>query len=179
LKPHGLFWPIMLKAAGIPLYQHLNVHGYWLIDDRKMSKSLGNVVRPLDLQQKYGNDAFRYFLIRDMTFGLDSNFSELALAERVNADLANDLGNLLNRTLGMLGRYRDGVVPEAGAQEPADADLRAAFLALPKQLVKQVDNLQYDRAVDSVMEAVRKANKYIADTKPWELARNEADAERL
>lgn len=179
LKPHGLFWPTMLKAAGIPLYQHLNVHGYWLIDDRKMSKSIGNVVRPLDLQKKYGNDAFRYFLIRDMSFGLDSNFSELALAERVNADLANDLGNLLNRTLGMLGRYRNGVVPEAGAYEQADSELREAFLALPKRLVTLVDNLQYDRAVDGVMEAVRKANKYIADTKPWELARNEADAERL
>jgi len=179
LKPHGLFWPIMLKAAGIPLYQHLNVHGYWLIDDRKMSKSLGNVVRPLDLQQKYGNDAFRYFLIRDMTFGLDSNFSELALAERVNSDLANDLGNLLNRTLGMLGRYRDGVVPAAGPLEPEDEALRDAFVALPQQLVRSFDALQFDRALASVMEAVRKANKYIADVKPWELAKDESASERL
>lgn len=179
LKPHGLFWPTMLKAAGLPIFQHLNVHGYWLIDDRKMSKSLGNVVRPLDLQKKYGNDAFRYFLIRDMSFGLDSNFSELALAERINADLANDLGNLLNRTLGMLGRYRDGVVPAAGELAAEDVELRDAFLALPARLVSLVDKLQYDRAVDNVMEAVRKANKYIADTKPWELARDEAQAPRL
>lgn len=179
LKPHGLFWPTMLKAAGLPVYQHLNVHGYWLIDDRKMSKSLGNVVRPLELQRKYGNDAFRYFLIRDMSFGLDSNFSELALAERINSDLANDLGNLLNRTLGMLGRYVGGVVPEAGPLAPEDAELKEAFTSLPRRLVELVNNLHYDRAVESVMEAVRKANKYIADTKPWELARDEANSGRL
>lgn len=179
LKPHGLFWPIMLKAAGIPVYQHLNVHGYWLIDDRKMSKSLGNVVRPLDLQKKYGNDAFRYFLVRDMNFGLDASFTEPAIAERINADLANDLGNLLNRTLGMLGRYRDGVVPAPAAVEPIDEELKAAFLALPETFARQFDALQFDRAIEGVMEAVRKANKYIADTKPWEMAKDEAAAGRL
>ena len=179
LKPHGLFWPTMLKAAGIPLYQHLNVHGYWLYDERKMSKSLGNVVKPLDLMRKYGNDAFRYFLVRDMTYGLDASFNEPAIAERINADLANDLGNLLNRTLGMLGRYRDGIVPAAVDMEPIDVDLREAFTRLPAQLVRQFDDLQFDRAIESVMEAVRKANKYIADTKPWELAKDPASSDRL
>ena len=179
LKPHGLFWPIMLKAAGIPLYQHLNVHGYWLYDERKMSKSLGNVVRPLDLQKKYGNDALRYFLVRDMTYGLDSNFTEPAIAERINADLANDLGNLLNRTLGMIGRYRDGVVPAAGQLQDIDENLKRAFLALPESFSRQFEALQFDRAIESVMEAVRSANKYIAETKPWELARDAADAQRL
>ncbi len=179
LKPHGLFWPIMLKAAGIPLYQHLNVHGYWLYDERKMSKSLGNVVRPLDLQKKYGNDALRYFLVRDMTYGLDSNFTEPAIAERINADLANDLGNLLNRTLGMIGRYRDGVVPAAGTLEEIDQSLKRALLALPESFARQFEALQFDRAIESVMDAVRQANKYIAETKPWELARDTADAQRL
>ncbi|HET8984817.1 MAG TPA: methionine--tRNA ligase [Trueperaceae bacterium] len=179
LKPHGLFWPTMLKAAGIPLYQHLNVHGYWLYDERKMSKSLGNVVRPLDLMRKYGNDAFRYFLMRDMTFGLDASFNEPAIAERINADLANDLGNLLNRTLGMLARYRDGIVPAAVNMEPIDVDLREAFTRLPAQVARQFENLQFDRALESVMESVRKANKYIAETKPWELAKDPASAERL
>lgn len=179
LKPHGLFWPTMLKAAGIPLYQHLNVHGYWLYDERKMSKSLGNVVRPLDLMRKYGNDAFRYFLMRDMTFGLDASFNEPAIAERINADLANDLGNLLNRTLGMLGRYRDGVVPAAVNMEPIDVDLREAFTRLPAQVARQFDNLHFDRALENVMESVRKANKYIAETKPWELAKDPAASDRL
>jgi len=179
LKPHGLFWPIMLKAANIPVYQHLNVHGYWLYDERKMSKSLGNVVRPLDLMKKYGNDAFRYFLVRDMSYGLDANFNEPAIAERINADLANDLGNLLNRTLGMLGRYRDGVVPAAVDMEPADLELRQAFTDLPARFTQLFDELHFDRALESVMEAVRRANKYITDTKPWELAKDEASAARL
>ena len=179
LKPHGLFWPIMLKAAGIPLYRHLNVHGYWLVDDRKMSKSLGNVIRPLEMVKRYGNDAFRYFLVRDMTFGLDASFSEVAIAERVNSDLANDLGNLLNRTLGMLQRYRDGVVPPAHDMAPVDVELRQAFTDLPAKMTRQFADLQFDRAVESVMEAVRKANKYIADVKPWELAKDESQSQRL
>ena len=179
LKPHGVFWPTMLKSAGLPLYQHLNVHGYWLVDGGKMSKSKGNVVRPLDLKDKYGNDAFRYYLMRDMTFGLDASFSEVGLAERINADLANDLGNLLNRTLGMLGKYRQGVVPQPGTPEPIDRDLETAFTALPDKLTEQVGNLQFDRAIESVLEAVRKANKYIAETQPWALAKEEANAERL
>lgn len=179
VKPHGVFWPTMLKAAGIPLFRHLNVHGYWLVEDRKMSKSLGNVVRPLELQERYGNDAFRYYLMRDMTFGLDATFHELGLAERINADLANDLGNLLNRTLGMLSKYRDGVVPEFG---PLDADaeaLRDGFLALPARVRGHIDALQFDRALAGVMEAVRAANKYVSDQRPWELAKDEAAAGRL
>lgn len=179
VKPHGVFWPTMLKAAGIPLYRHLNVHGYWLSDERKMSKSLGNVVRPLDLQERYGNDAFRYFLMRDMTFGLDASFHELGLAERINADLANDLGNLLNRTLGMLKKYRGGVVPPFGELTSEDEALRDAFLALPRTVRARVDALQFDRALDDVMTAVRKANKYVSDQKPWELAKDDALAGRL
>jgi methionyl-tRNA synthetase len=179
LKPHGVFWPTMLKAAGLPLYRHLNVHGYWLTDQGKMSKSKGNVVRPLDLKDKYGNDAFRYFLMRDMTFGLDATFSEVALAERVNSDLANDLGNLLNRTLGMLKRYRDGAVPGLAKLTAADEDLKAAFLGLPDTVNDFVDELQFDRAIGAVLEAVRKANKYISDEQPWELVKDGALASRL
>ena len=179
LKPHGVFWPTMLKAAGLPIYQHLNVHGYWLVDGGKMSKSKGNVVRPLDLKDKYGNDAFRYYLVRDMTFGLDASFSEVGLAERINSDLANDLGNLLNRVLTMIGKYQDGVVTAPGDLEPIDEDLKSAFVSLPENVTKQFDNLQFDRAVESVLEAVRKVNKYIADTEPFKLAKDESQAERL
>jgi len=179
VKPHGVFWPIMLKAAGLPLYKHLNVHGYWLSDERKMSKSIGNVVRPLELQKHYGNDAFRYFLLHDMSFGLDASFSELALAERINSDLANDLGNLLNRTLGMLTRYRKGVIPEPGTFEPIDEALKTEFLELPRLVTAEFDNLHFDRAVQAVMEAIRKANKYISDTQPWLLAKDDGQAGRL
>ena len=179
VKPHGVFWPTMLKSADLPLYKHLNVHGWWLVDGGKMSKSKGNVVRPLDLKDKYGNDAFRYYLLRDMTFGLDATFSEVSLAERVNSDLANDLGNLLNRTLGMLGKYRDGVIGKPSELAPIDVELRDAFAALPQTMSELFDNLQFERAIEKVLEAVRKANKYIADTQPWVLARNEAHAARL
>jgi methionyl-tRNA synthetase len=172
LKPHGIFWPIMLKSAGLPLYKHLNVHGYWLTDQGKMSKSKGNVIRPLDLKDKYGNDAFRYFLLRDMTFGLDATFSEVGMAERINSDLANDLGNLLNRTLGMIGRYTDGNIPAMGSLEPIDEDLKNAFITLPEKLIELFDNLQFDRAIESILESVRKANKYIADTQPWQLVKD-------
>lgn len=179
LKPHGVFWPTMLKAAGLPLYRHLNVSGWWLTDTGKMSKSKGNVIKPLALKDKYGNDAFRYYLLRDMTFGLDATFSEIGLAERINSDLANDLGNLLNRTLGMLSRYRQGVVPEPGALEPVDEALKEAFTELPAIVSSTFDALQFERALESVMEAVRKANKYIADTEPWVLARDEGQSRRL
>jgi methionyl-tRNA synthetase len=172
VKPHGVFWPTMLKAAGIPVYKHLNVHGYWLTDGRKMSKSLGNVIRPLDLKDKYGNDAFRYFLLRDMSFGLDASFNEVAVAERINADLANDLGNLLNRTLGMLGRYTEGKIPALGKLEPIDEDLKNAFISLPEKVVTFFGNLQFDRAIEAALESVRKANKYIADTQPWQLVKD-------
>ena len=179
VKPHGVFWPTMLKAAGLPLYKHLNVHGYWLTGEQKMSKSLGNVVRPLSLQQKYGNDAFRYYLLRDMTFGLDANFGELALAERINSDLANDLGNLLNRTLGMVGRYRGGIVPVAGTLEPVDERFIAHQTELPERVGRAFERVQFDRAVEATLDGVRAANRYISDTEPWQLAKAEESASRL
>ena len=179
VKPHGVFWPTMLKAAGLPLYKHLNVHGYWLTGEKKMSKSLGNVVRPLSLQQKYGNDAFRYYLLRDMTFGLDANFGELALAERINSDLANDLGNLLNRTLGMVGRYRGGIVPAAGTLEPVDEQFIAHQAELPERVGRAFERVQFDRAMEAILNGVRAANRYISDTEPWQLAKAEESASRL
>ncbi len=179
LKPHGVFWPTMLKSAGLPIYKHLNVHGYWQTDTGKMSKSKGNVVRPLDLKDKYGNDAFRYYLLKDMSFGLDSTFGELGLAERVNADLANDLGNLLNRTLGMLNKYFDSVVPESAEPTEADNELLTSFKALPADIDVFFEKLQFDRGIERIMESVRLSNRYIAETKPWELAKDESKKERL
>ena len=125
LKPHGVYWPTMLKAAGIPLYRRLHVHGYWSLGGSKMSKSIGNVVEAFQLTDKYGHDAFRYFLLREMTFGLDADFSEEAFVGRLNADLANDLGNLASRATTLIVNFGGGAVPPAAA-ERARARRRSA-----------------------------------------------------
>src|SRR5262249_16579091 len=110
VKAHAVFWPTMLLAAGLPLYRHLNVHGYWSSGGQKMSKSLGNVVHPLELRDTYGMDGLRYYLLREMAFGQDADFTEAALVNRYNADLANGLGNLASRTLAMSQKYFVGEV---------------------------------------------------------------------
>ncbi len=177
LKPHGIYWPIMLKAAGIPVYRNLNVHGYWNIDSSKMSKSLGNVVAPLELKGKYGLDAFRFFLMRDMVFGLDSSFSERALIQRINSELANDLGNLFSRVLAMTHKYFSGRVP--APDKEADQDLRLglqadAFKAV-SEYEKDMSGFSFHKALMAVWEFINRMNKCIDVTAPWELAkRNEA-----
>jgi len=179
LKPHCIFWPCMLKAAGIDPYHHIRVHGYWLTDEGKMSKSRGNVVKPLDLVDTYGNDAFRYFLMRDITFGRDATFSELALAERVNADLANDLGNLLHRTIGMVGRYHDGVIKGDPAPTADDEPLRAAAVAVAPTFRDAVSTVRCSQGIEAVLEVVRATNKYIDSSEPWRLAKDSSGDGRL
>lgn len=179
LKPHGIYWPTMLKAAGLPPYSHLNVHGYWNVDASKMSKSLGNVVRPLDLVEKYGVDAFRYFLLREMAFGLDANFSEVALVQRLNADLANDLGNLLQRTLAMAGRYCEGKVPEARTEESLDAELRGKVEEMLEIYQREMSNLGAHRALMAVWEVIGTANRYIDRTEPFRMAKDPSQKDRL
>jgi methionyl-tRNA synthetase len=178
LKPHAIFWPTMLKAAGLPLYKHLNVHGYWLSRDTKMSKSLGNVVSPLDMSRHYGNDAFRYFLLREMHFGSDAGFSEEALVGRLNADLANDLGNLFSRVLSMTGKFRDGAVPQAGR----DTELETALKSLATDSLANFHSLfrqtRFSVALEALWELVRALNKYVDSAAPWSLAKR-GEEERL
>ncbi|MEW5913594.1 MAG: methionine--tRNA ligase [Thermodesulfobacteriota bacterium] len=184
LKPHAVFWPTMLmslaRAEGRPaedyLYQHLNVHGYWNVDQAKMSKSLGNVVRPLELAGKYGVEAFRYFLLREMTFGLDSSFSEEALVERYNADLANDLGNLFSRVLNMLHKYRGGVVPEGVRRDPnMVADTASAL----NSYIKKMSGFEFHVALAGVWALIRIGNKYVVEKEPWALAKDPNKAKEL
>jgi methionyl-tRNA synthetase len=173
LKPHGIYWPCMLKSAGIEPYRHLNVHGYWNVSQGKMSKSLGNVVRPLDLVDVYGLDAFRYFLLREMVFGLDSEFSEEALVARLNADLANDLGNLVSRSLTMIHKYFQGELPEPGPARAADEDLRRSAVQLVDTYDKLMRNLGMHKALMAIWEEIGRVNKYIDETAPWVLAKSD------
>jgi methionyl-tRNA synthetase len=174
LKPHGVYWPTMLRAAGIPPYQHLNVHGYWLVDEAKMSKSRGRTLSPLDLADKYGPDALRYFLLREMVFGLDANFSEVALVTRLNADLANDLGNLLQRTLTMVGRYCDGRIPAAGDPgTEGDRVLSRVAEALGGRVAEAMKVFAFHRALEAIWDLLSAGNKYIDEQKPWQLAKRD------
>jgi methionyl-tRNA synthetase len=178
LKPHAIFWPTMLKAAGIEPYQHLNVHGYWLVKDTKMSKSLGNVIEPLKLKDTYGLNAFRYFLLREMSFGQDASFSEEALVGRLNADLANDLGNLFNRTLSMTHKYFEGKVPSPVDEEIEDAEIKQIGREAMKTYQAMFSQFKFSRALEGLWELVRGLNKYIDITAPWTLKKN-GEMERL
>ncbi|WP_320170091.1 methionine--tRNA ligase [Maridesulfovibrio sp.] len=178
LKPHAVFWPTMLKAAGIEPYKHLNVHGYWLIKDTKMSKSLGNVVAPLDMAERYGVNAFRYFLLREMVFGNDSSFSEEALVGRLNADLANDLGNLFSRTLSMTHKYFEGKVPVPGEEGDEDCEIKSLGRKAMADFQNNFLDAKFSRGLEGLWELVRGLNKYIDTTQPWALFK-EGNTSRL
>ncbi len=173
LKPHGIYWPCMLKSAGIEPYRHLIVHGYWNVNTGKMSKTIGNVVKPLDLVGVYGLDQFRYFLLREMVFGLDSEFSEQALVSRINSDLANDLGNLVSRSLAMILKYFDGAVPGPGAESPGDKELKDAALELVESYEKHMGGIAFHKALMAVWDFINQVNRYIVAMEPWVLAKSD------
>ena len=178
LKPHAIYWPIMLRALGLPPFAQLHVHGYWNMGEAKMSKSLGNIVRPRELIEKYGCDQVRYFLLREMAFGLDAQFSFKALVTRINADLANDLGNLVFRTLTMVRKYFKGLVPESGEPEAPDRALWELAQRVLKDYLRQMEDFAFHAALNTLWELIREANRYVDHQAPWALMK-EGRSERV
>jgi methionyl-tRNA synthetase len=167
LRPHAVYFPIMLKALGIPMYKKLFVHGYWLMGSLKMSKSLGNIVSPLELSQTFGIDQLRYYVLRDMAFGYDAEFSLSNLINRINADLANDYGNLVNRTLSFLERNFEGTIPPWGELTPEDKEFRERVERGIKRYLEEFTKLNFHTALEELWQAIRFANVYIDREAPW------------
>ncbi len=178
LKPHAIYWPTMLLAMDIPLYKKLHVHGYWNVDNTKMSKSIGNVVRPKELVEEYGLDALRYFTLREMSFGLDASFSSEAIIARRNSDLANDLGNLFSRSTAMINKYCAGKVPGAIFDEKDRTLLDLAGKTV-RCFKMEMAAFNFHKALQAVWEFIGYANKYIVENEPWSLVKDEANKARL
>ncbi|WAA09497.1 methionine--tRNA ligase [Fervidibacillus albus] len=177
---HTIYWPIMLMALDLPLPKKVYAHGWILMKDGKMSKSKGNVVDPNMLIDRYGSDALRYYLLREVPFGSDGVFTPEGFIERINFDLANDLGNLLNRTVAMINQYFDGTIPEyKGSNSTFEKELVKENLEGVKQYEKAMDDMQYSVALTALWQMINRANKFIDETMPWKLAKDETKREEL
>ncbi len=175
LKFHAVYWPALLMAAGLEVPRRLFVHGFLLMDGEKMSKSLGNVLDPVGVVDRFGADALRFYLMRDVPFGSDGSVSPAAFDARYETELANEYGNLAGRSIAMVHRYRDGVVPRVAP----DPELATAFEELPDRVAGLIDEGSISQALDEIWERVRRCNRYVEEQAPWQLAKDDAQAERL
>jgi methionyl-tRNA synthetase len=175
LRFHTVFWPAMLMAADLPVPQHVFVHGYLLLDGEKMSKSLGNVLDPFEIIDRFGTDALRYYVLRDVSFGEDGSVSTTAFEQRYESELANDFGNLASRTLAMVARYRDGEVPAV----QIDPELAPDFDGLAERVAQRIDRVELTPALEDIWQRVRRLNRYVEEQAPWSLAKDPARAADL
>ncbi|MGH2354924.1 MAG: class I tRNA ligase family protein, partial [Chloroflexota bacterium] len=172
---HCLYWPAMLMSAGLPLPRSVAVHGFMTLEGQRISKTTGNVIDPVEVVDQYGADALRFYLMRDVSFERDGDFTRANLIQRYNADLANDLGNLLNRTVSMIGRYFDGAVPAPeGETGEREADVQRVARAAGAATAAGLERWDFDGALDGAWQLVRRANQYIDESEPWKLAREPA-----
>ncbi len=178
VPPHSVYWPIMLKAANIPLPKSLLVHGWWLSSGEKMSKSLGNIVNPLELAEMFGADAFRYFLMREMNVGQDSDFSFDLFLTRYTSDLGNDLGNLVSRLLNMTKRYCESKVATAEVSEAAESELKELWAKTAPQVMDLYGQMQFHTALDKIFTFIRAINRYAEQRAPWKLAKSAESADK-
>ncbi|MBP2650398.1 MAG: metG [Firmicutes bacterium] len=176
---HSIIWPVILMALGLEIPKMVYGHGWLVVEGDKMSKSKGNVIDPIALIDEFGADAIRYFLLREITLGNDGNFSRDALIQRINADLANDLGNLLHRTINMINRFCGGVITASSATEPIDEELIKLVKATATDYERLMDNFDLNSTIKSIWALISRANKYIDETGPWALAKDAAKKERL
>jgi methionyl-tRNA synthetase len=179
LRFHAVYWPTFLMAAGLPLPKKVFAHGWWTVEGQKMSKSLRNVVEPNMLIDKYGVDAIRYFLLREVPFGLDGDFSHSALVHRINSDLANDLGNLVSRSTAMLSKYFGGTLPAAGETNDTDKAFIELFATNIAKVDKLIDEMAFNKTLMAIWELISAGNKYIDESAPWTLAKDPEQQERL
>ncbi|MEW6294914.1 MAG: methionine--tRNA ligase [Candidatus Diapherotrites archaeon] len=168
---HAVIWPAMLLSAGIELPKRVFGHGWWTVEGQKMSKSLGNMVDPIEVSRKYSVDAFRYFLLREVPFGSDGDYSEKALVQRINSDLADDLGNLLNRTIAMIQKYFNGEIPEAKKLNEKELQLKEFTLKKAREADLFLEKLEFSKSLYCIWEIISSANSFINEKKPWELAK--------
>jgi methionyl-tRNA synthetase len=176
---HCLYWPAMLMSAGLPLPRRIVVHGFLTLEGQRISKTTGNTIDPVELVEEFGPDPIRFYLVRDTSFSSDGDFSRANLIKRYNDDLGNDLGNLLNRVVHMVGRYRDGAIPSPGEVGQPEADLQAVAAEAVRSSAEQIENWELNIALDSIWTLVRRVNQYLEERKPWQLAKNPENADLL